>query len=459
MRRLLFPLVLFLAFAANAAGPFRAGGPATTDNDASCDISNLPAATLLLPYFEVDLISAAGSGETTLFTVTNVTNLPQIAHVTLWTDFGYPVIAFNIYLTGYDVQSINLYDVIRRGRIAPDDGTGYDVSPVGELSGDDRIDLEFDNPLVDERSCTGLPVALPAAIVNRMQSAFATGRLPAGSGPSCNRIGRAHANAIGYATIDVISNCTTALPTELSYHASDLLFDNVLTGDYSQINGNEDFAQGGPLVHIRATPEGGSNRERLGDNDYRVNLPRTFYGRFQHPLEPTRDARQPLPSIWAGRWISGGASGFETFFKIWREGHPGDPATCAGFAANDSLPVLEVVRFDEEENPETHSSWIFPGMRHQAELPAASMANSSDERIFPPETQGAVGGWMYINLDVSATDGLATQSWVITSMRAEDRFSVDAEALALGNGCSAAVPGTAASGGKLPIGPAPNVRK
>ena len=30
-------------------------GPATTNNDDSCDIGAAPAATLLLPYFEVDL--------------------------------------------------------------------------------------------------------------------------------------------------------------------------------------------------------------------------------------------------------------------------------------------------------------------------------------------------------------------------------------------------------------------
>ena len=57
--------------AANAT--FDDGGPATTNNDDSCDIGVAPAATLLLPYFEVDLDDPAG--ETTLFTITNVSNL------------------------------------------------------------------------------------------------------------------------------------------------------------------------------------------------------------------------------------------------------------------------------------------------------------------------------------------------------------------------------------------------
>src|SRR5688572_33507931 len=75
----------FAAAGVAANATFATGGPATTNNDDSCDIGVTPAATLLLPYFEVDLDAANGSGETTLFTITNTSNLDQIAHVTLWT--------------------------------------------------------------------------------------------------------------------------------------------------------------------------------------------------------------------------------------------------------------------------------------------------------------------------------------------------------------------------------------
>src|SRR5438876_9158832 len=89
---------------------FTAGSPATTNNKDSCDIAVLPAATLLLPYFEVETTAAAGTGTTTLFTVTNTSRYPQIAHVTLWTDWAFPVLVFDLFLTGYDVQGINLFD-------------------------------------------------------------------------------------------------------------------------------------------------------------------------------------------------------------------------------------------------------------------------------------------------------------------------------------------------------------
>src|SRR5436305_2574227 len=99
--------------APNATFTFGVGGaaigPTTTNNDDSCDIGVAPAATLLLPYFEVDTTSARTT--TTLFTITNVSRFSQIAHVTLWTDRSFPVLDFNIFLTGYDVQGINLFDV------------------------------------------------------------------------------------------------------------------------------------------------------------------------------------------------------------------------------------------------------------------------------------------------------------------------------------------------------------
>src|SRR5437764_7287796 len=118
----------------NFGAPGVAGGPTTTNNDDSCDIGVAPAATLLLPYFEVDTTSARTT--TTLFTITNVSRFPQIAHVTIWTDFSFPVLDFNIYLTGYDVQGINLFDVFTSGTVGTAAGTGPTAgqSPIGSLS-------------------------------------------------------------------------------------------------------------------------------------------------------------------------------------------------------------------------------------------------------------------------------------------------------------------------------------
>jgi len=67
---------------------------------------NRPGTTLLLPYFEVDLSNPEGM--TTLFSVNNASATAVLGHVTIWSDMGIPVFAFNIYLTGYDAQPMNM---------------------------------------------------------------------------------------------------------------------------------------------------------------------------------------------------------------------------------------------------------------------------------------------------------------------------------------------------------------
>src|SRR5258708_40248761 len=137
---------LLLCSAASAAAP------GSINNDDSCDIKVGPAATLLLPYFEVDT-NPQVPGQTTLFTITNVTRYPQIAHVTLWTDWAYPVLSFNLFLTGYDVQAINLYDVIVRGVIAPPSGTTPTMTPgvLSAVGGNLRSTLD----------CASIPSLIP----------------------------------------------------------------------------------------------------------------------------------------------------------------------------------------------------------------------------------------------------------------------------------------------------------
>src|SRR5215212_2635070 len=134
-------------------------GPTTTNNDDSCDISTAPAATLLLPYFSVETATRA---ETTFFTVTNVTDLPQIAHVTVWTDYSYPVLDFNIFLTGYDVQAIDLYDIIVNGIIAPTGpstgGTSSNTTP-GSISS--ANDANPNIPPGNLAACAALPGNIP----------------------------------------------------------------------------------------------------------------------------------------------------------------------------------------------------------------------------------------------------------------------------------------------------------
>lgn len=302
-RNILCALLLFAATAAHAE-TFASGHPRTTDNDDSCDIAQMPAATLLLPYFEVDLTSR--NGENTIFTITNTAPEEQVAHVTLWTDWSYPVISFNIYLTGYDVQSISLYDVIALGQVAPARGTGY------HDSGSPEGDYSLDNALVRRETCRSVPMDLGPTTRTRMQQAFTVGVQP-----GCSSIGssqataehRRNGNALGFVTIDVVRSCHSYNAAEAEFYA-ELLYDNVLTGDYQQLNSGQNYAQSNPLVHIRAIPEGDTPTTRRD-----TNLPRTFYSAFQNAPNTIRDGRQPLPSTFAARWIEGGTGSFQTSFQ------------------------------------------------------------------------------------------------------------------------------------------------
>jgi hypothetical protein len=468
----------------NATFAFGTGGaaigPTTTNNDDSCDIGVAPAATLLLPYFEVDFRSTQATAHTTLFTITNVSAFPQIAHVVVWTDWSYAALDFNIYLTGFDVQSINLYDLFSRGVIAPPSGTSSNTTiPTGNpADAQPQFQAPLGNPnFTSVGNCNALPGPLPPSIVADLQSVFTAGT---STGAICSststRVGGTHTNAIGYITVDVVANCSTSLvANDPAYFAGTILFDNVLIGDYQDINPNPatgNFAGGNPMVHIRAVPEGGA-----AVSDPGTNLPYTFYDRYTALIaggNRHRDRRQPLPALFAARYIQGGTGGFNTNYKIWREGVQTICPTGAATAPtnNSAIAVAEIVRFDEHENASiTSGGIIFSPPPAAFGLPETSSQPLSGA-VFPaiPTAAGDVAGWTYLNLNnpggggapqptrtvglggvftaaqiaagVTTATTRASQNWVIVSMAAEGRFQVDFDAAWLGNGCSAIVPAT-----------------
>jgi hypothetical protein len=407
-----------------------AGLPTSTRNNDTCDIALLPAATLLLPYFEVDVAARSGSGETTLFTVTNVTNEEQIAHVTIWTDRSYPVLGFNLYLTGYDTQSINLHDVLD-GRIAPPNGTA-----AGRTNGSEYSNP---NPALDLLHCDELPSFIPSITLAQMRSALTRGTVSTPS--ACNDVGDIHPNAVGYVTIDVVGSCGFLTPPDPAYYSS-LRFDNVFVGDYQQVNGAMNSAQGGPLVHIRAIPDDGAE----------VNLPRTFYGRFQNPATPKLDRRQPLPSVFAARWIHT-SSHMDTTFKVWRDASRSTGPTCSSYLNYSQMS--EVITFDENENAVADHGVCACNAPINLPLSTPNAFRKAVDSGFFPRLFEA-GGWMILNLDPPTAE--IGQAWVISSMEAEGRYSVDIDATPLGNGCSpaAGVSQFSIRAGTV-VGPPPNV--
>ena len=422
-----------------------AGQAATRNNDDSCDIAVRPAATLLLPIFDVTIHTGPGVGDTTLFTITNTSGVRQIAHVTVWTDWAYPVLAFNIVLTGYDVQAINLYDVLVHGAI----GSG-DPAPLHSVTRGSTPEASGSNPNIVD-NCADAPDSVPPMLMDTVQRALTVGNTGT-CVPVTQRVGGTHTNAKGYLTIDVVSRCTNEFPTSVTYYDRDLLFDNVLIGDYQQIHGDPtigNLAQGNPMVHIRAIPEGGP-----AGSFAVTNLPYTFYDRYTTLAAHRRfDRRQPLPSRFAARWIENEISA-RTSYRIWREGVTFGTQSCGDARANSAMPIAEIIRFDEHENsfgrlPSCGSPGFICSF---VGLPAASITPTSSSGIYPPYYFSDVAGWMYLNLDnfpfrggtppkyTPAPPGnsyRASQNWVVVSMYAQGRFSADFDAAMLGNGCSA----------------------
>jgi len=88
-----------------------------------CALDAVPASTLLFPFVQYDYEQGMidDSGQTTLFAITNVSSEAQIVHITLWTDFSIAILDFNLTMTGYDVQTINIRDILREGRLPSGD--------------------------------------------------------------------------------------------------------------------------------------------------------------------------------------------------------------------------------------------------------------------------------------------------------------------------------------------------
>ena len=197
-------------------------------------VDDVPAATLLLPYFEVDLTSA--DGVQTLFSVNNASATAVLAHVVLWSDLSVPVLDFNIYLTGYDVQTVNLRDIIVNGTLPRTASAGQDPGDTISHKGVFSQDINF-------ASCTGQlpPPALPASFIDHLQKSL-TGLSSPILGGLCAGVAHGDNIARGYITIDTVNNCTLRFPGDAGYfpaNGGDVTNQNVLWGDYFYVNSGQ----------------------------------------------------------------------------------------------------------------------------------------------------------------------------------------------------------------------------
>jgi len=395
-----------------------------------CTVDDVPGATLLLPYFEVDL--ANPNGVTTLFSINNASATAILAHVVVWSDLSVPVLDFNVYLTGYDVQSINLADILVRGALPQTASAGQDphdtISPKGQFSQD-----------INFASCTGqLPTGtLPATFITHLQTSL-TGQFSSLLG-GCAGLAYGDNVARGYITVDTVNNCTLRFPGDLGYFAAggtgDATNQNVLWGDYFYVNSGTNRADGETLVHIEASA---TNPETSVAGQY------TFYGRYD--AWTAVDNREPLATNFAARFINGGAFSGGTNFVAWRDSKVVQGAfKCGTTPAWYPLGQEQIVIFDEQEHPQIPQSFPVSPQPPQTGIipfPAEAQSTKVGGASFPVPFNF---GWVFLNLNTTVAaagsnppeDPAAAQAWVEVVMQALGRYSVGFDAIKLDSACTA----------------------
>jgi uncharacterized repeat protein (TIGR01451 family) len=369
---------------------------------AACRIDAAPAATLLIPYFAVDLDHP--QGVTTVFSVTNAFAQPQLAHVVLWTDWAVPTLTFDIYLTGYDVETVDLRDVLGRGLIP---STGVAVSPVGDLS---ESNVAF-------AGCgSGKTKAMPLWMRKHLRAEH-TGLRSASTG-LCAGSPQANASvAVGYITIDTVRACSSASPGDPGYFVNGgggiATNQNALLGEYFIVDPSQNQIDGDLAVHLQA------DAEAFSPDRY------TFYSRYSGGA----DNRQPLGQAYAVPYTDTAPFPDGTRIVVWRDTKSPEKAarSCGTHPSWSPLGQSGVLAFDRQEN--------------DALLPAAA-------RSFPLATQLAVAGgpalplvfhsgWLLLDLGHDATSlfGRDAQAWVTVQRKSVGHFTLSTRSFRLDDLC------------------------
>jgi hypothetical protein len=299
-------------------------------------IDPVPAASLLVPYFEVDLNREDGAQ--TSIRLTNSTATAILAHVTLWSDMGVPTLNFNVYQQGYVTTEIDLRMVFK-GILPNTASAGQDPTDLISPHGSSSQDINF-------ASCSGiLPYArLPAATITGLRNAH-TGVASTLTANMCAGSAKGDNIARGFVTIETVNNCTARFPTDVGYFINggngDATSQNVMTGSVIYTNKAASLASTEPLVALEASP---TNPLTDGTGDY------TFYGGM---LGFTGvDNREPVFAVSDARYFNSSVGGLRTDLIVWRDpGTKVQPFTCGTTPAPFPLGQRQIMVFDDQENP------------------------------------------------------------------------------------------------------------
>lgn len=348
-------------------------------------IDNVPAATLLIPHFEVEPDNPGGVK--TIITLQNTSASAAVARVTLWTDLGLPTASFNLYLTGYDAETINLRSIFNRDvPFTADDGDDpNDTSDPGDgISNQGPISQDINFPGPGNISADALSASISPSLLAAHTGA-ASEEYFAGA---CGARNFGDGIARGYVTIDdmVVQTVDNHLDPGYVTANSAIGTRNILTGDYVILNPTTRQLTADLAVPIEASGFA---------PDPRVQPPgpkQTFYGRFTGYA--AADQREPLPNAWAGVTSSG-----RTDVAYWRD--PGvitAPFACGGLPAGLPSGQVAATVFNADGSiAAAPGGNLFPFVSGVA--PGASLG------LTPPL------GWLFANLNLPGPT--IRQSWLV----------------------------------------------
>lgn len=325
-----------LLLAALLAGPAEAG---------LCAVDNVPGATLLLPYFEVDYLAQSARRDT-LVRIHNATAAPTLMHFTTWSQWAQPIIDVDFFLTGYDVVTFNLEDYFHGNiMITADRGTDFldQISPHGSFP---EWDGNF--PTCANFFPFFINPVIRGANLERVQKGL-TGKPISSLGNKC--LGPDHGDNVGrgYATFDVVSSCSTAFSFDVGYFvdggAGIATNQNRIFGDWQIVDPGRGIAYGGPLVAIEADAAFTAGSTSTGY---------TFYGTSG---SLGADNREPLGGVYSFRYAAAASAGdpfTATELIVWRDTTAQSFATfglpCSSTPDWAPLQEGQVLCFDEQEN-------------------------------------------------------------------------------------------------------------
>ncbi|QBB72280.1 hypothetical protein ELE36_18960 [Pseudolysobacter antarcticus] len=340
-----------------------------------------------------------------MLTVQNASATAILGHVTVWSDQGVPAADFNIYLTGYDLQSFSMRDVLN-GTLPQTASAGQDpgdvISPKGPLSQDINF-ASCTSQLPNPAGSIPAPVGMTPADLRKALTGVATTGISSGM---CwgRAIGDNHAR--GYVTVDTVNNCTLNTPADAGYMTNDITFQNVMLGSYFLVNAAQNFMLADSAVQIEAS-----------FNDPLVNTSGnyTFYGRYDG--WNASDRRESLPKNWGVQGETDTSS-----LLVWRDSKTSEtPHACNVDPTYAPLGQEGMTFFGTDSKPSDAVQGLpfVPG----SALPVASQ--------FVPFTAAAFGaparklGFLFMNLNTTVVpagsnppaDPAASQSFVTVSRK------------------------------------------